>query len=799
MKKRFLSTFGALILVSTLVACGGGGSSSSSNPPVSSLSGAVTAPGGQVAFNPPNTFFAKLLNYFVPSATADVSGSFVGVGAGVTVQLIQIDSSGNQVGGILGSAVTASDGSYNIPLYTQLVSGANYIVQALGSGNQKLTSIVTGSSVNVNPVTSATQTLVVSGARTNNASLSSIPVNTVLALQNNVQALLASPTYVSTPTSTASTSLSALSTAANANEEVSNVATSIGAGGSVTGVVKDGQGNPIAGINIQILDYGNWVLRAETITAADGTYTIQAPVNGVYILGAINQTSTSTLASQWWTAGGGSTNEYSADKIAFSPSPSLTRNFTLSPGVRISGVVTGGSSNLAGVRMILRDFFSNEPVVKMLTRSDGTYTLNAAPGKYTLSAVNITGNPYATQIYLDGTNGANNYAQAAAINLSLGSAQALNFNLPSGYQLAGQVSDPIGGSQPGIVVRIYDADPNSRYYGSSMESIRTDKTGAYNVWLAQKTGSTPFYSIESRGQTALVRMTQNQTTVNFNAAVAKIRGFVVDQNGNPVPQAKIFVYAPSSSGLTSITGAVGVGATPVETASNSNTQVGLNCSTVGTSAYNPCKLGMEISNSDGSFTVYSSAPSVSSVRLLAKLDNGTPLGSVFYSATNQSATQISLADPVAITVGSTTNLSSNIVMPPGVVMTGTVTDLNANPQANFNLQLRGYTGAEDFRCTYSTTGVSGYVPANCSGGSASYPTHMFTGTSTRSDGTYQVSVPVGKYYARISNGYSGSFANSGLWHSIVYGASSVDVNTNITYLTVTSGMGAKDYSTPVPQ
>jgi hypothetical protein len=333
-----------------------------------------------------------------------------------------------------------------------------------------------------------------------------------------------------------------------------------------------------------------------------------------------------------------------------------------------------------------------------------------------------------------------------------------------------------------------------------MESIRTDKTGAYNVWLAQKTGSTPFYSIESRGQTALVRMTQNQTTVNFNAAVAKIRGFVFDQNGNPVPQAKIFVYAPSSSGLTSITGAVGVGATPVETASNSNTQVGLNCSTVGTSAYNPCKLGMEISNSDGSFTVYSSAPSVSSVRLLAKLDNGTPLGSVFYSATNQSATQISLADPVAITVGSTTNLSSNIVMPPGVVMTGTVTDLNANPQANFNLQLRGYTGAEDFRCTYSTTGVIGYVPANCSGGSASYPTHMFTGTSTRSDGTYQISVPVGKYYARISNGYSGYFANSGLWHSIVYGASSIDPSTlGITYLTVTSGMGAKDYSTPVPQ
>jgi hypothetical protein len=461
--------------------------------------------------------------------------------------------------------------------------------------------------------------------------------------------------------------------------------------------------------------------------------------------------------------------------------------------------------------MILRDFYSNEPIVKMLTRSDGTYTLNAAPGKYTLSAVNITANPYATQMYLDGVNGANNYAQAAAINLILNSAQVLNFNLPVGYQLSGQISDPNGGIQTGIVVRIYDADPNSQWAGSSMESVRSDKTGSYNIWLAQKAANnvTPFYSVESRGQVSLVRMTQNQTSVNFNAAVAVINGRVVDKNGNPVPQAKIVVYAPAAdiSGLTSLTGATGL--VPASSASNSNTIVGFNCfnqqpvTTSNTNAKNPCKMGMEISNSDGTFTVYSSAPNVNSVKLLAKLDNGVALGSAFYSATNNSPTQFSKADPVAITIGRATALTSNIVMPDGVVLTGTLTDLSNVPLPNFNMQLRSYLPSENIQCTYNNSVVGGYNPNTCDGYAtvpyAGYPTHMFIGTSTRSDGSFMLSVPAGNYYARVSNGYNSSFATAGLWQWIVNGASAANTNSGILPLNITDGVAAFNKQIPVPK
>jgi protocatechuate 3,4-dioxygenase beta subunit len=676
----------------------------------------------------------------------------------------------------------------------QLVTGANYVIQATGSSGQKLNSIVTGSTVNVNPITNATQALVATNVNANGASLSSVSVNTVTALQNNVQSLLTSPKYAATSTSTASSASSALIAAANANEEVSNAAGSIGAPGTVTGVVKDASGNPVPGIHIQLLDYGNWVLRADTYTGADGSYLFSAPLNKTYILGAINETNSSTLASQWYTAGGGTINEYSADQIVLSNSTAVTKNFTLSPGIRVSGKVTGGSSNLAGVKMILRDFYSNEPIAKVFTAADGTYTVNVGAGKYTLAALNMTANPYATQIYLNSTTNANNYAQAAAINLSSSTVnQVINFALPAGYQVAGNVSDPTRGVQTGIVVRIYDADPNSQWYGSTMESVRSDMGGNYSIWLVPKTSSTPFYSVESRGQTSLVSLTQNQTAVNFAAAVAVINGKVVDQNNNAVPQAKIFVYSPASTSLSSITGPVGTGVTPVNLASNANTSVGLNCSTVGTNNSNPCKMGLEISNSDGTFTVYSSASSVNSVKLLAKLDNGSPLGSVFYTTDGSMATQVSAASAVPITVGQTTNLTSNIVMPQGVLLTGTINDVNGNPAPNYNLQLRGYLPTEAFSCTYTSTGCSGAY---------GYSSHMFASISTRSDGSFQLSVPAGSYFARVANGYSPYFANTSptpLWQWAVRtntGLSGANSYTNITPATINSSTSPVNLQAP---
>ena len=108
------SLFGSLatagVVAVGLTACGGDGSGTSSS--TVSLSGTVSAPNGSIAFNDSNNFLTRLAGLFVSDAMAIAnSGTFSGVGAGVTVELIEIDSTGAKVGSTLASATTDSTGS----------------------------------------------------------------------------------------------------------------------------------------------------------------------------------------------------------------------------------------------------------------------------------------------------------------------------------------------------------------------------------------------------------------------------------------------------------------------------------------------------------------------------------------------------------------------------------------------------------------------------------------------------------------------------------------------------------------
>ena len=108
--KKIIIQKSALLIAmfSMLTACGGsgGGDGGAGNTSVN-VAGTVSAPGGAVAFNKPslmNRMFASIIG---GNAHAGFSG-VVNVGAGVTVQLIEVDSSGTQVGNVLAEAATES-------------------------------------------------------------------------------------------------------------------------------------------------------------------------------------------------------------------------------------------------------------------------------------------------------------------------------------------------------------------------------------------------------------------------------------------------------------------------------------------------------------------------------------------------------------------------------------------------------------------------------------------------------------------------------------------------------------------
>lgn len=771
---RKILFFPVLLSVLIIFGCGGGGGGGS---PSSSITGTISAPNAQIAFGDSHSIFAKLINLLFSTAIASGTSTFTPAGAGTIVNLIQVDDKGAQVGPVIATGTTNASGSYTLKANSVITPAANLIIQAVGSNGTNLNSIVTGSTVNVDPTTDAAQSLIVSSVQTNQSSLSSIPINSVIELHSLVAAQTNSVVYSNSSTTSAGSASTALVNAVKNDQEVSNSVASIASSGTITGTVTDSNGAPLSGITIQLMTSPYWLRQTSTTTNSSGQYTINAPLNTPYILGAINTTSTSTGASQWFTSSGGTSQMFAADVITLPNSSIVTKNFILQlGGIQLFGKISGGGNPLTNIKFTVRDFLSNEPVFSSRTicNSDGTcpgtYSVTVAPGKYYLGAFNDqTLSPYASGFY--GTAGnivANNNSALPITLTSNQAATEYDFALNPGVLVTGKVTDPAASTTglSGVKIEFYDADPNANMSGSWAGALRTNPDGTYGYWLQAKTSTTPFYIAMARGQTLLVNTktfdsgSTTTQTLNFSSAVAQITGKLVDTSGNPIPQAKIFVYTPNTPiALSQLTNA-----SSASSATNTNTNVGFNCASYGSYTNNSCWLDLQITGSDGTFTVYSSAATIPKVKLLAKIDNGSPYATVFYSATNTNPTQISLADNVTSTINSTTTLPSSFTMPPGVVISGTITNSNTSaPAPNFGFQLRGFQAGEDFKCTYLTTPSGSYNPSSCTGGTAAvgYPTHQYISIGTRSDGTFSLSVLPGTYYARINNGYN-SYFDSGL-------------------------------------
>lgn len=678
MNRKTLLAPGVASLI--LSACGGGSGGSTavtapvtgSPPPVVSMgvsiTGAVSAPGGQLAFNSPNDFLTRLGRMIIGTAFAGTtSGTFGNVGAGVTVSLIKVDTSGAQVGSAMANTTTLADGSYTLTAPAGFVPSSEYVVRATSTSGT-LDALVTGTTVNVDPVTNVTTTLILTAAATSSTSLVNITPAEVTAVQAEVQSLTADSSLTYSSASSATATLKALATA---NEELTNiVSNAVVTGSGVSGVVKDSSGAPLANVKVVAAKFGDWVNAAVALTDANGAFTMNvAP--GDYIVGAINAT-TNTAASEWWTAdGAGAINKFSAGKVTVAASGAVTANFALKAGVAVSGSVTGASSPLGDVQVQLRDFTNDEPVSSVKTAADGSYRINVRPGTYTLAAVNRTGQPFASQYY--GSTLVTN-ASAAIPVVAGSSALTANFALPGGNKIEGTVSDPLTGVVKGISVRFYDATaPDST--GAFINGVRTDLLGQYRLWLPANTS----YLVRARGQALAANNSAGDVTgLNFASHVAQLSGVMLDAANLPVSQAKVEVYDPASP-----------------------------------YAYQ----GFEVTNSDGSFTIYST---LASIVLAVKVDGGMAVGSQLFG-NNVQATQMSVAAaaPVAMTLDSTVP-GGNVNLPAGSVVSGVVTQ-SSLPKGNLVVQIRS----------------GGTTLAN-----------QFVSTRTQSDGSYSISLPAGSYSAR---------------------------------------------------
>ncbi len=144
----------------------------------------------------------------------------------------------------------------------------------------------------------------------------------------------------------------------------------------------------------------------------------------------------------------------------------------------------------------------------VITKSDGSYNINVAPGDYYLYARNLTLQPYANQMYSSALgSGAINKTQADKLSISAGTNIYANMSLVSGISLNGIVTDPSTGPVKGRNMRLSDAND---LFASAW---RTNNDGTFRVWLEPGT-----YTLRAYGQIFTGNLSSSQT-VTFDAAV----------------------------------------------------------------------------------------------------------------------------------------------------------------------------------------------------------------------------------------------------------------------------------------
>jgi hypothetical protein len=725
--KSLYSAVAVALLTASVTGCGGSDSkddvdTNDTQNTVVNLTGQVSAPGGQVAFNQPSVlkrFFASILG---SSANAAITG-VAPVGAGVTVNLIEVDADGEQVGDVIASGTTDATGAFSIDAPESFTPGSQYVVRAAGSSTD-LDARVTDLTPDVDPLTDVASDIITDSV--DDLSLLSVSeAEEIYTAVDNVSQDV-DPTGLST-----TELLTALRDEANTNEDVANVVGSTTSSGQICGTVKDSDGTALENIRIVVRDYGNWVTRAKTKTDADGAYCVNVPIkddvdpyisertlSGEYILGALNYTGTSMAASQWWTSNsntaadgsGGANSQFGADKISVADTTTVTKDFFLNAnGARIQGTVTNSDGGaIEGMSVLIRNYDTFKPLTAARVKADGTYRVDVKEGDYLISFRNKTRQPYASEIYREGTDGVNNRNMASRETMTGGMTRTYNAVLEPGVVISGVVTTDSGVAVPGQVVSIDNND------GGRLERLRTNKAGKFRIMVNPRLDYVGVpYSVRTRGQaqdadtngaddnTKTGFKLSQGTGLTFNAPVAEIKGKLVSAADGTTPVGKAVLM---------LRGAIG--------SDFGNYQM----------------RALEVSNADGTFSIYTDT--LSDYILQLRMDSDENYGSGNYDGSNMSNTAFNAAStssPIQVT-------TSAQIIDLGTIPVPTLGQGNGVGYLDGN----GGEGA-------ATIHICNTGTAPCNG------TKRLVSSAARGDGSFKITLPAGTYPVVRAVGSDSSF------------------------------------------
>ncbi len=357
----------------------------------------------------------------------------------------------------------------------------------------------------------------------------------------------------------------ALPVVVSAGETTGEINFAVERGGTISGTVIDGDGNPIDGtqtpIQVNALkgDPCGWrQVVAPTEIDSDGNFTIYGLPPGIYFLQTYNREQ-SNYVNEWWRSeenGGGSFNCSDAEAITVNPGDTvINKGFQLDMGGSISGILKNYQSQaIVGpeIRVIAVSgdpCGQNQHVTWGYTNpSTGAYTIFGIPlGNYHLLTSNDNQSNYLNEWWNSSTCGTYDCSAAEITRLTTPGEEigSRNFNLELGYPITGVVVDDSLNPIPNLHVYVENFDSGVWTGGTNTDqnghySIAVP-AGDYRVRACASCSNLPYvdeWYDDKQDRDDATPVTAGDSDINFTlSAGAVISGFVTDSSGGAIANA----------------------------------------------------------------------------------------------------------------------------------------------------------------------------------------------------------------------------------------------------------------------
>lgn len=356
-----------------------------------------------------------------------------------------------------------------------------------------------------------------------------------------------------------------------ASSDIGSVDVRLPIGRTVSGVVRDAGGSPVANVGVTVQSSSE---NGFTMTDAAGAYTTSAVPDGSYVV-QFQTVNDSRLIGGWYRSGSSTvvTERTAATAIALNSTSGNVSGVSvrLIQGASVTGRISGPSAaNAAAGAFVFVCPVTSGRCGTASTAADGTYaTGGILPGTYRLGVYPSSSSDLLPGYYAAGQSGAYtadwNAASSIAVSGS-GTVSNTNVTLPLGHKLSGRIATANGSSAAGFQVSACSA---SRCAGDTTAadgsySIRPLGPGTYRLAIAAPdrsrlvggffaSGASGSFTADPAAGSAISFGTTDQTLPTITVPVgARVTGKILGAaSPSPVPvlNSSITVCPASGTGI----------------------------------------------------------------------------------------------------------------------------------------------------------------------------------------------------------------------------------------------------------